>query len=154
MARVSWVVLLFVLAVAISSAQSETVRAIARGGYQYIGFEGKASGSIAGEIVLGNKPSAELMLVLKDIGGITADAQNEAIIFLKSVSKSNLLGNVLTVSGKGTFQGDEREIEFTLTDAKRKGEKDLLIVKVFRYGRVEFQHAAKLDSSSIKISRG
>lgn len=154
MARVSWVALLFVLAIATSSAQSDSVKVKARGGYQYNGLEGEASGSISGEILLGKKPSAELMLVLKDVGGVTADAHNEAIIFLKSVSKQNSLGNTVTVTGKGTFQGEERVIEVTLTDAMRKNEKDLLTVKVFRFGRVEFQHTAKLDSNSITISRG
>ena len=154
MARISWVVLLFVLAVVTSSAQTESVRAMARGGFQHYGFEGEATGSVSGEIVLGKKPSAELMIVLKDASGVTQDAQHEAIIFLKSISKSKLSGNILTVVGKGTFQGEDRDIEITMTDAMRKGEKDKLDVKVIRFGRAEFQYSANLDANSIKVSRG
>jgi hypothetical protein len=154
MARTSLIVLLLVLAVVTSSAQSGSVKAIARGGYGYIGFEGEASGSISGEINLAAKGSAELMLVLKDVGGVTLDAQNEAIIFLKSVSRSTLMGNSLTVVGKGTFQGEEREVEVTLTDAKGKNEKDALKVRVLHNGRVEFEHSAKFAANIITITRG
>lgn len=154
MARISWTVLLLVLAVVTSSAQSESVKAIARGGYGYVGFEGEASGSISGEISLAGKGTAELMVVLKDVGGITHDAQNEAIIFLKSVGKSSLVGNSLTVLGKGTFQGEDRQIEVTLTDSKAKNQKDGLRVRVLHNGRVEFEHSARVAADIITITRG
>ncbi len=154
MARFSGVVLLLALAVWTIGAQLGPVKATARGGFKYTGFEVEAAGSISGEIDLGVKGTTDLMIVLKDVGGITFEGQNEAIVFLKSVDRSKLSGNTLWVAGKGTFQGEVRQIEVTLTDATARNEKDAFHVRVIRNGRVEFEHSAKLDPKAISIVRG
>lgn len=154
MARFSWVVLLLALAVWTIAAQSGSVKATARGGFKYTGFEVEATGSISGEIDLSAKGTTELMIVLKDVGGITFEGQNEAIVFLKSVDRSKLSVNTLWVAGKGTFQGEARQIEVTLTDATARNGKDAFQVRVIRNGRVEFEHSAKLDPRTISIVRG
>lgn len=153
MARILWVVLLLVLAVWTSAAQSGQVTATARGGFKYTGIEGEATGSISGQVDLSVEGTTELMIVLKDIGGITFEGLNEAIVFLKSVDRSKLTVNTLWVVGKGTFQGEARQIEVTLIDATKRNEKDSFMVRVIKDGRIEFEHSAKLDPRAITIVR-
>jgi hypothetical protein len=153
MARFASIVLLLVLAIVCSYAQTGDVKAIARGGYKFIGADGEATGAISGEIRLGVHPTAELMFVIKDVGGATRDGQNEAIIFLNGIERSSVIGNKMVVMGVGTFQGEKRSVEVTLVDAKNRFDKDQIRIRVLNGGRVEFDQTAKLDSGSISITR-
>lgn len=153
MVRISLVVPLLAFAIGIHASQANSTKVVARGGYQFVGVEGDAAGSISGEIFTNPKKKTDLMIVLKDVGGITFERQNEAIIFLKSVTKHSLRNNVLIIAGKGTFQGEEREIELTLIDSGKVKEPDQFRVRVWNNRRVELDHSAKLDSTAITISR-
>lgn len=153
MARIAWIVLLLAVAIVSSSAQTGSIRAIARGGYKTVGTEGEAAGSITGEIRLGANAIAEMMFVLKDIGGATVDGQNEAIIYLKGIERSKLSGNKLVVVGTGFYQGEQRDVEITLVDSKKSTVKDEFRVRVLRAGRVEFDRSAKLPSDAVSITR-
>jgi hypothetical protein len=153
MARIALIVLLLVVAIVSSSAQSGSIKAVARGGYKTIGTEGEATGSISGEIRLGAGAMAEIMFVLKDVGGATNDGQNEAIIHLKGIERSKMSGNKLVVTGMGFFQGEQRDVEITLVDSKKSNVSDEIRVRVLRAGRVEFDRSAKVPSNSISITR-
>jgi hypothetical protein len=153
MARFASIVLLLVLAIVSGYAQKGDVRAIARGGYRFIGADGEATGAISGEIRLGSNAKAEMMFVIKDVGGATRDGQSEAIIFLNGIARSSVSGNKIVVMGVGTFQGERRDVEVTLVDAKSKNERDQIRIRVLRAGHVEFDESAKLDSNSITITR-
>jgi hypothetical protein len=153
MARLNWIVLLLALAAVSVSALGGSIRAIARGGFSYFGNDGEATGTISGEIRLGKTSSSDLMFVLKDLGGVTDDGQQEAIIFLNEISRSSLIGNKLVVTGTGTFQGEPRQVEITLIDAKKRTERDQVRIRVIRGSHIEFDHSAKLDASAITISK-
>jgi hypothetical protein len=154
MARTVWLVLLFAVAVSSGFAQKGSLLASARGGYRFSGTDGEAAGSISGEIRLaGSESKADVMFVLKDVGGATVDGQNEAIVFLKSVASSRLVGSKLVVLGKGTFQGEPRDVELTLVDSHNPNVADQIRVRVIHSGRVEFDHSAKLDSGMITIRK-
>ena len=153
MARKFSVVLLLALAVVFSSAQSGTVTAQARGGFEFSGNDGKATGTIVGEIKLGTKPSADLMIVVKDTGGATKDGLEEAIIFLKSVEKSTSKGNLTMVTGKGTFQGNARTIEIQILDGKRAGEKDSVRIRVLQGKFVDFDKSVTMDGKAITVGK-
>ena len=153
MARITFVVPLLALAIGSVSAQSGSLKASARGGFNYLGNDGEAVGSVSGEIQLGKKPTADFMIVLKDPGGATTDGQGEAIIFLKGVRQSKVTGSKVMVIGPGTFQGVPCEIEITIIDAKRRNEKDQIRVRVLRSSTGPFDHTAKLPATAITIGR-
>ncbi|MBC8063773.1 MAG: hypothetical protein H7Y17_03015 [Chlorobia bacterium] len=153
MARFTGTVLLLVLAIVCCSAQTGSFKAIARGGFQYLGNDGEATGAISGEIRSGKNSFADFMFVLKDPGGATRDGQGEAVVFLKSVSRSVLTGNRLVVTGRGTFQGATQEIEVTFIDGLRRSEIDQVRVRVLRSGQVLFDQSARLAFDAVTISR-
>jgi hypothetical protein len=153
MARITWIVLLLALAIVSGAAQTGSVKVSARGGFQLIGTDGEAAGSISGEIRLSANSAADIMFVLKDVGGATVDGQSEAIIFLKSIDHSKVVGNKMVLSGLGTFQGEQRTVEITIIDAQKRTDKDQIRVRVLRAGHVDFDRSARLDSSAIVITR-
>lgn len=119
-----------------------------------MGADGDGAGSISGEIrIAGKQRTADVMFVLKDVGGATVDGQSEAIVFLTSVVKSEVVGNKLVVIGKGTFQGEPRDVEMTLVDSHKPSVADQIRVRVLRGGHVEFDHSAKLESGVISIKK-
>lgn len=152
MARATLIVPLIAVAVTSGFAQSGSLSASARGGYSFVGSDGQGAGSISGNIrISGALRKADIMFVLKDVGGATLDGQSEVIVFLSSISKSIFVGNKLVVTGTGTFQGESREVEMTFVDSKSPKTADQIRIRVIRSGWVEFDHSAKLDSSTIKI---
>lgn len=153
MTRIMWIVSLIALAIGSVSAQSGSVRALARGGFSFIGNDGEALGTVSGTVQLGKNASADLMFVLKDAGGSMEQIPGEAIVFLLGVERSKVSGNRLTVWGPGTFQGEKTEIELTIVDATRKTAKDQVRIRVLRGKRVAFDHTASLDASAIQIIR-
>ncbi len=153
MARTLWIVLLLVLAISLVIAQTGSVSAVARGGFQYFGNDGEAAGSISGRIRLGTNSSADMMFILKDPGGISADGSGEAVIFLKTVEKSKVTGNKMVVTGMGFFQGEQGDVEITLIDSINPKVKDQIRVRFLRAGHALFDHSAKLDRQAITITR-
>lgn len=153
MARFTWTVLLFALAIVCSSAQTGSFKAVARGGFQYIGNDSEATGAISGEVRTGKNSFADFMFVLKDNGGATTDGQGEAIVFLKSVKRSVLSGNRLVVAGAGTYQGATHDIEVTFVDGRRRSETDQVRVRVVQNGHVLFDQSVKLAFDAVTISR-
>lgn len=153
MARFALNVLLFALVTAAGFAQTGSVTATAQGGFRYVGFEGEAAGSISGEVRLGKDPRADFMLILKDVGGATRDGQNEAVIFLTSVETFKSSNGALTVTGRGTYQGESRMVELTLVDSNSKRVKDQFRVRVLNGAMVLFDKSEKVDPASIVIKR-
>lgn len=154
MARKVSIVLLFALATVLGFAQSGSVTASVRGGFDFLGNDGKGSGTIVGEIKLGSKPTADIMFVVKDTGGATREGLEEAIVFLKSVVKHTLKGNVLTVVGQGTYQGDARTVELTITDSHKANVRDTVRIRVLKGSYVEYDHSASLDAKAITVTKG
>lgn len=153
MARISFAVLLFALAVIASAFQVETIQATARGGFEFSKNGGKGASTISGTLRLGAKPTVDLMFVAKNDLGVTLDGHEEAVILMTAVSKSSVKSNQVVVTGTGTYQGEPRTIEITLTDAVRRGESDAVRVRVLNNGFVEFDQASKLQTGSITIKR-
>ncbi|MCC7230724.1 MAG: hypothetical protein IT203_10055 [Fimbriimonadaceae bacterium] len=154
MARKASIVLLFALVSFLGIAQGGSVTASVRGGFEFLGNDGKGSGTIVGEIKLGSKPTADIMFVVKDTGGATREGLEEAIIFLKSVAKHTLKGNVMTVVGLGTYQGDSRTVELTITDSQKANIRDTVRVRVLKGSFVEYDHTASLDAKAVTVTKG